>query len=94
MFAEDLSLFFDDPRGFSQAASWGALTAQVIFDMPTEDILSGRAQSDEYQAILARAAWPGIARGASVSIAGQGYTVREVRILDDGALKALTLTRS
>ena len=92
-FAEDLSVFFD-PAGFGLAASWGAYSANVVLDMPAEDVLGGRASSVEYLATLPSTSFPGIARGASVTIGGSTYQVREVKALTDGALKTLLLTKT
>ena len=91
-FAEDMSVFFN-AAGFAQAATWGALSANVILDAPTEDILGGRSQSNEYLMTLPAASFPGIARGATVQIGLTAYTVREVKLLDDGALKALSVSK-
>ena len=92
-FAENLSVFFD-AAGFGLTATWGAFTATVILDAPTEDILGGRVSSDEYQVILPFASFPNIARGASITVAGVAYTVREVDRLDDGAIKRMRLTKT
>lgn len=92
-FTEDLSVFFD-AAGFGLAATWGAYSATVLLDAPTEDVLGGRVSSDEYQATLPYASLPGIARGAAITIAGVAYTVREVDRLDDGAIKRLRLTKT
>lgn len=67
MFAEDLSVFFDAAE-FGSAATWGALSATVLLDAPTEDVLGGRVQGIAYEATLPTAVFPGIGRGASVSI--------------------------
>lgn len=92
-FAEDLSLFFD-ADGFAVAASWGASTALVLMRQPTEDILGGRAQSNEYEATLPAASLPGINRGDAVTISGVSYRLREKpRLVGDGALKTMLLER-
>lgn len=91
-FAEDLSVFFQTAE-FALAATWGALTANVILDMPTEDVLGGQSNSNEYMAMLRSSDFPDIARGASIAINSVNYKVREVRLLDDGAVKALLLSK-
>jgi hypothetical protein len=88
---ESLALFFDP--AFALPAVWGTLQAGVILDAPTEDVLGGRVLTDEYAATLPAASFPGIGRGAVLQIDGGSYRVREVRLLDDGALKELLLTR-
>jgi len=93
-FAEDLSAFFRSEE-FATSASWGALTANVIFDSPTQDILGGRGISSEYTAVLPAAEFPGIARGDDITIAGVTYTLREYpHLLDDGATKQLLLKKN
>ena len=91
-FDADLATFFEVP-GFAVMARWAGIDAQVLFDEPTEDILGGRAQSAGYMATVRAADWPGIARGASVSIAPNTYTVREVRHVGDGATVQIRMTR-
>lgn len=92
-FAEDLSVFFSTGE-FAHQATWGALTAAVLLDQPTEDILGGRAQSNEFEVTMQAAEFPGINRGDTISINGASYQLREKpRLADDGALKKLSLTR-
>lgn len=91
-FAEDLSVFFKTVE-FASAATWGALSANVILDMPTEDVFGGQSSSNEYMAMLRASDFPDIARGASIAINSVNYKVREVRLQDDGALKALLLSK-
>ena len=93
-FAEDLSVFFQSSE-FASTATWGGLTANVIFDSPAQDILGGRGISTEYTAVLPAAEFPDIARGDEVTIAGAVYTLREYpRLLDDGATKQLILSKT
>ena len=92
MFAEDMTVFFDAAAGFALPATWGALSASVIFDSPAEDVLSGQVVGTDFSVVLPASFWPGIARDASVTITGKGtFVVREVRPLTDGALKRLVL---
>ncbi len=42
-FAVVISTFFNADE-FASQATWGAFTANVILDTPTEDVLGGRAQ--------------------------------------------------
>lgn len=96
-FAEDMSVFFNAAE-FAVLATFtppgeAPLTASVMLDQPDEDILAGRASSTEYQITLPEASFPGIGRGMKVTIAGADYQVREVRVLMDGALKSVTLSK-
>jgi hypothetical protein len=89
---EDLALFFDP--AFTVPAAWGTFTAPVLLDAPTEDIMGGRVLSEEYEATMPASSFPGITRDAMLSIDGGTYRVREVRLMDDGAIKQLLLTRT
>lgn len=92
-FEDDLSAFFDCDL-FATTGTWGALSARVILDQPTDDILSGRVLSDSYQVTLRTEDWPGITRGAVVAIDGVSYVAREApRLMGDGALKQMTMRR-
>lgn len=91
---EDLAVFFD-PAGFASTVVWGTTTAAGILDTPAEDILGGRGVSVEYALTLPAGALPGIARGASITVGGVAYTLREnPRPLDDGVLVRLILTKT
>lgn len=93
-FAENLAVFFSATE-FASVAVWSGHTANVIMDAPTQDILGGKAQSNEYAMLLPTADLPGINRGASVVVDGVTYTVRESPDLrDDGKLKHVKLTKA
>lgn len=89
---EDITQFFNVDE-FAQVATWGALTSNVLVDSPTEDLLGGKALGVNYEITLPIVDFPNIARGAVVVLDGQNYTVREVRILADGATKKLSLSK-
>ncbi len=93
-FAEDLSVFFN-LDGFAVQATWGALTANVIYAAPTEDLLGGDATGTDHTADLPATSFPGIKRGDTVAIAGHGtFTLREApRLVEDGAIKRLVLSK-
>jgi hypothetical protein len=90
MIAEDLGIFFAD---FGVAATWGGNTATVLLDAATEDMLGGRVIAAEYTITMESAEFPGIARDAQVVIGADTYRVREVRLLDDGAVKELMVAK-
>lgn len=102
MFSEDMSVFFD-ATVFGTASTWtpsagGAQqSANVIVDMPTEDLLGGRVASNEYVFMCASTSYPSISRGEVVVIAtgeyAGSYTVREARFVDDGRIKALSVAK-
>lgn len=90
MFTEDLGLFFAD---FGVDATWGSLTTKVIIDAATEDLLGGRILSNDYVMTLPAADFPGIAMNAQITVGSVTYRVREVRLIDDGAVKELTVSK-
>lgn len=94
MFTEDLSVFFDTTTGFAVVATWGGLTSNVIFDAPSGDILGGQVNSEDYLVTLKATDFPNITHGATVTIGGATYKVRNVNTLTDGALKTLSLAKS
>lgn len=90
MFTEDLGLFFAD---FGVDATWGSLSTKVIIDAATEDLLGGRVLSTDYVLTLPAAEFPGIAKDAQITVGAVTYRVREVRLIDDGAVKELSATK-
>ena len=92
-FAEDMSVFFNQAE-FALAAVWGGYTANVMLDKPDEDVLGGRVSSTDYLATMPAASLPGISRDETFSIDGATYKVREVKLLGDGAVKTLSLTKT
>ena len=97
MFTEDMSVFFD-AEVFGTSAAWGALTAAVLVNAPTEDVLGGRVSSNEYELIAPVSTFPGINRSDTITIAegkhAGTYQVREKpKQLDDGALKSIQVTK-
>jgi len=94
MMTEDLSVFFDQAV-FAVPAVWNGQTTSVMLDSPTEDILGGRGQSNEYRIMLPTSDFAAIRRGDVVTIEGVEYTVRESPdLLTDGKIKSVKLTRN
>lgn len=92
-FSEDLDAFFSEDD-FAVELTWGAETANVILDAPDQEFVEGRVQSRQYAIIYETADLPGLAGGASVTVAGVAYTVREVAALDDGKITRATLRKT
>jgi len=78
---------------FTPAGGGASVSASVILDAPTEDILGGDGLSDEYAITYAVTDLPGIKSNATGTIGGISYKVREVRLLDDGKLKRAKLSK-
>lgn len=89
-FSEDLTAFFAD---FGELATWGAYTAKVLVDSPTEDLLGGRVLSTDFKLTLPAAELPGIAKDGQVVIGSATYQVREVRLVGDGKVKELMVRK-
>lgn len=81
MFAEDLSAFIAD---FGVTATFGALTAQVILDMPDQSILGDLQLTTDYSMTFVSTDLSGLKHGSAITVDGAAYTVREVSRLDDG----------
>jgi len=91
-FAEDMTVFFAQDV-FAVLGVWNGTSASVLFDAPTEDVLSGQVLTTDYSVTLPLDVWPTIARDAVITVEGDTFTVRSVRQLHDGALKRLVLTK-
>lgn len=98
-FAEDMSVFFNAAEfaveaTFAPAAGGAAVTANVILDMPTAELLAGDVHSDEYQITYPADALPGLRKGDNGVVNGVAYRLREnPRLLADGKLRAVMLTK-
>lgn len=89
-FTEDLSAFFDTDD-FAIAATVGATTVNVIFDREYIDAV-GRVSSANPVA-LAKASDAAAAVGATITISGTAYTIRDRQPQDDGAVVLLQLEK-
>jgi len=69
---------------FGVPATFGALTAQVIFDEPAQEELAGRVLSTEYTFTFRSSDLPGLVKDSEVTIGGNMYYVQYVVTLDDG----------
>lgn len=87
---EDFGAFFAD---FGVTATSGANTAQVLLDMPDQQIFGDTQMSTEYAITYAAGDLPGLKRSDSITVNAVVYSVREVTKLDDGALLHATLSK-
>ena len=85
--------------GFLETAVWVAEegtepeTASVEFRAPDETVLDGLGLSTDYAIRYPTSVFVGLAAGHTVTIDGQAYRVREIRVVGDGTEKRATLTR-
>jgi hypothetical protein len=101
MFAEDAGTFLAD---FGSATTWApslggaAVSGLVLFDQADEVIGDGQAQGAQYQVTFETAAWPGLKRGETLVIQGEGkggsYRLRfDPRAQADGVFSAVGVSR-
>lgn len=81
--AADLELMYDTVNGFAVQATVGAESKPVHFRQGDADMLGGTRIAREYR-MRYRLASFSVSRGTTVTIAGIGYRVLEVRQLDSG----------
>lgn len=89
----DLAPFFSLDE-FAVAATFSGDTQAVLFQVADLSLLDDQVQSAEYQAVMPAGTFAALARGSSITIGGQAYTVRHVMRIGDGALKRATLTKA
>lgn len=87
---EDLGIFLND---FGVSCTAGAVTALGILDMPTQVLAGEMVLSTDYTLTARTADFGGLVYGASITVAGVNYQVREVRQLDDGNFCEIGLTK-
>lgn len=97
MFAEDMSVFFSAAE-FAVNATFTPLgkpptQVAVLFNSPTQEVFSTDMLTDEFEVIAPAAALAFVESGTPVEIGGARYRVREVRLMDDGALRRAKLTK-
>jgi len=68
-------------------------TIAVDFRSPDESVLDGLALSADYTIRFPASALPNLAAGATVSIGGSHYRVRDIRSTGDGSESHASLSR-
>jgi hypothetical protein len=87
---EDLNLFLDD---FGVSCTAGAISALGILDMPTQVVAGDMVLSTDYSLTARAADFGGLKYGEAITVAGVAYTVRETRLIDDGAFVEIGLQK-
>lgn len=88
---EDLGVFLDD---FGVSCTAGAVSALGILDMPSQIIAGdGMVLSTDYTLTCRTADFGGLLYGDGITVGGVNYSVREVRMIDDGAFCEVALQR-
>jgi len=88
---EDLGEFFND---FGVSCTAGAITALGILDMPTQVLAGDQILSTDYTLTAKASDFGNLLYGDAITVAGVAYTVREARLIDDGALVELGLQKT
>ena len=91
MFTEDLSIFLED---FGVSCTAGAVSALGILDMPTQVLAGDQILSTDYTLTAKASDFGNLLYGDAIIVAGVAYTVREARLIDDGALVELGLQKT
>lgn len=87
---EDLDVFLAD---FGVTVISGATTTTGILDMPSEVIAGGMVITTDYALTIKTAALPNLGYGDALTVNGAAYTVREVKLQDDGRLSTAYLSK-
>jgi hypothetical protein len=87
---EDLNLFLED---FGVSCTAGAISALGILDMPSQIISGDMVLSTDYTLTARAADFGGLKYGDSITVAAVPYTVRETRLIDDGAFVEIGLQK-
>jgi hypothetical protein len=90
MISEDPTAFLQD---FGVTVTSGAISGLGILDMPGEVIMNEMVISTDYMLRCESSKFGSLAYGASVTVDGTAYTVRENRRLDDGVFCEISLQR-
>lgn len=88
---ENLDAFLAD---FGVSVTAGAVSALGILDMPMEVIAGDQVLSTDYTLTARASDFGDLVYGSEVNVNGVPYTVRETRLIDDGAFCQIGLMRS
>jgi hypothetical protein len=93
-FGPDLAaLYAEFGTDISVAVDGATQTARGYFTAPGAAALSGAGISNDYTIELSALSLPSIRAGATVTISGTSYKVREIWPIDDGSVRRLTLRK-
>ena len=88
---EDLSVFLQD---FGVTCTAGSTTALGILDMPGQVVANGMVITTDYTLTAKAADFGGLLYGDLITVAGLAYSVRENRLLNDGAFCEISLSKT
>ena len=88
---EDLTLFLAD---FGVSVTAGAVSGFGILDMPGELVADGMIITTDYSIRCEASKFGALAYGASITVDGTAYTIRENRLIEDGVFCEITLQKT
>ena len=88
---EDLDMFLAD---FGVTCVAGAVTATAILDTPSQIISDGMVITTDYTLTARSSNFGSLVRGASITVGGAAFTVRETMLIDDGAFVEIALQKT
>jgi hypothetical protein len=88
---EDLDIFLAD---FGVSCTAGAITANGIFDMPSQILSDGMVLSTDYTLTARTSKFGSLIRGDLITVDGAAYTVRETMLIDDGKFVQIALQKT
>lgn len=90
--SENLDAFLSTAE-FAVAVTNGVTATTGILDMPSEVIAGGMVITTDYALTIKSSVYPNLKYGDSLTVGGSAYTVREVRLIDDGAFSTVYLQK-
>lgn len=90
--SENLDTFLSTAE-FAVAVTNGVTATTGILDMPSEVIAGGMVITTDYALTIKSSVYPTLKYGDSLTVGGSAYTVREVRLIDDGAFSTVYLQK-
>lgn len=91
--SENLDVFLQTAE-FAVAVTNGVTATTGILDMPSEVIAGNMVITTDYALTIKASVYPNLKYGDSLTVAGAAYTVREVRLQDDGAFATVYLQKT
>jgi hypothetical protein len=90
-FTENLDVFLAD---FGVSVTAGAVSGIGILDMPGELVADGMIITTDYSLRCEASKFGTLAYGASITVGGTAYTIRENRLIEDGVFCEITLQKT
>ena len=90
-FTDSLDVFLGD---FGVTCTSGAVTALGILDMPSEIVADGMVLTTDYTVTAKASDFGSLKYGDAMTVNAVAYTVRETRLVEDGAFVTIALQKS